>query len=274
MKERKYVKLRTDMYADTKFKIIDTKPERDLIHYIWTRMVTLAGKCNQEGELYMSRTIPYTVGTLAIEFNRGEVEVKGALDLLMELEMIEFTEEKVFKVKNFAKHQNIKVKEKVISDHRDNAKEVVSKSNETQEANEKEGSQNQSSSAIVKNEDIMKANINEEEILDKGNFNEGKEIKLSNIIEDAEINVNNNTDEDTSENINEVNCKDDLQEKPLKLLKIPNNSKEDEKKKTEDISVIDYEENGEEQSDGFCDGEKPLGKVEHVLWEFQASCEG
>ena len=55
MKERKYIKLRTDMYADTKFKIIDMKPERDMIHYVWTRFVTLAGKVNMEGDVYMSR---------------------------------------------------------------------------------------------------------------------------------------------------------------------------------------------------------------------------
>jgi hypothetical protein len=35
MKERKYVKLRSDMYEDTKFKIIDMKPERDTIHESW-----------------------------------------------------------------------------------------------------------------------------------------------------------------------------------------------------------------------------------------------
>ena len=32
MKERKFVKLKVDMYDDTKFKIIDTMPKRDLIH--------------------------------------------------------------------------------------------------------------------------------------------------------------------------------------------------------------------------------------------------
>ena len=66
MKERKYIKLRSDMYEDTKFKIIDTKPERDTIHYIWTRLLTLAAKINLAGDLFMSRNLPYTVETLAI----------------------------------------------------------------------------------------------------------------------------------------------------------------------------------------------------------------
>ena len=113
MRERKVVKLRVNMYEDTKFKIIDMKPERDLIHYVWTRLLTLAGKVNLEGNLYMSKTLPYTIETLAIEFNRGAEQIKLALDVFTELEMIELSEDNIYRVKNFAKHQNIKVKEKI-----------------------------------------------------------------------------------------------------------------------------------------------------------------
>jgi len=114
MKERKFVKLKVDMYGDTKFKIIDTMPKRDLIHYIWTRLLTLAGKVNLAGELYLSKNIPYTVETLAIEFNRSAIEVQLALKTFEDLEMVEFTADNVYEIKNFAKHQNIKVEEKVI----------------------------------------------------------------------------------------------------------------------------------------------------------------
>lgn len=109
MKERKFVKLRVDMYDDTKSKIIDTMNERDLIQYIWIRLIVLAGKVNLEGELFLSRNIPYTMETLAIEFNRDIERVKLAMKVLMDLEMIEFTEDKIYKVKNFVKHQNIKI---------------------------------------------------------------------------------------------------------------------------------------------------------------------
>jgi predicted phage replisome organizer len=122
MKERRYVRFRVDMYEDTKFKIIDRMSNRDLIHYVWNRVVVLAGKVNQEGELYMSRNIPYTVETLSIEFNRDISEVKSALDVLINLEMIEIVDNNIYKVKNFVKHQNIKVKEK---------NKIVKKENET-----------------------------------------------------------------------------------------------------------------------------------------------
>ncbi|MBK1811077.1 phage replisome organizer N-terminal domain-containing protein [Clostridium sp. YIM B02505] len=115
MRERKYVKFRADMYEDTKFKIIDMKPERDTIHYIWNRIVLLAGKVNLEGNLFLSKSLPYTIETLAIEFNREVHQVKLALELFIELEMVELTDDNIYIVKNFAKHQNIKVKEKEIS---------------------------------------------------------------------------------------------------------------------------------------------------------------
>lgn len=111
MRERKNIKLRVDMNEDTKFKIIDRKPERDLIYCIWIKLLLLAGKVNKEGELYLSRNIAYTLETLAIEFNRDDKQVRLALDVFLELEMIELTKQNAYKVKNFAKHQNIKVKE-------------------------------------------------------------------------------------------------------------------------------------------------------------------
>ena len=119
MRERKYVKFRVDMYDDTKFKIIDMKPERDVIHYVWNRIVLLAGKVNLEGDLYLSKSIPYTIETLAIEFNRDILQIKLALEVLIELEMIEFSEDRIYRVRNFAKHQGIMIKEKEILNNKE-----------------------------------------------------------------------------------------------------------------------------------------------------------
>jgi len=55
------------MHEDTKFKIANMKPGRGVIHYVWARVVTLAGKVNLEGDLYMSNNIPYTIETLALD---------------------------------------------------------------------------------------------------------------------------------------------------------------------------------------------------------------
>ncbi|EHJ02171.1 replisome organizer region-containing protein [Clostridium sp. DL-VIII] len=113
MRERKFVKLRVDMHEDTKFKIIDRMEQRDLICYIWIRLIALAGKVNLGGELFLSRNIPYTIETLSIEFNREPSQVELAIETFIKLEMVELTEDKIYRVKNFAKHQNIKVQEKI-----------------------------------------------------------------------------------------------------------------------------------------------------------------
>jgi phage replisome organizer, putative, N-terminal region len=111
MRERRYVKFKLDIYDDTKTKIIDQRPERDFIHYFFARSIILAGKADCEGKLYMGKDIPYTIETLAIEFSRAAELVKLALDVLIELKMIEVTEDNIYRVKSFVKHQNIKVKE-------------------------------------------------------------------------------------------------------------------------------------------------------------------
>lgn len=112
MRERKNIKVRVDMFEDTKFKLIDRMKERDLINYIWFRIMTLAGKVNREGDLYLSKSTPYTVETLAVEFNREESEVNVALGVFIKLEMVDIKDNNVITVKNFVKHQGIKVNER------------------------------------------------------------------------------------------------------------------------------------------------------------------
>jgi len=180
MAERKIVKIRTDMYDDIKLKIIDTRPERDLIQYIWSRLVTLAGKVNLEGDLYMSKNIPYTIETLAIEFNRDFRQIKLALDTFIELEMIELTEVNIYRVKNFAKHQNIKVKEKIKSkDEEVKNKEIVVKEDLINEIydNEDKESENkisQNEAEVVKIDDIGNLEITSSSINKVDNMSKGK----------------------------------------------------------------------------------------------------
>ncbi|ACD52758.1 phage protein [Clostridium botulinum] len=152
--ERKIVKLRVDMYNDTKFKIIDTMEHRDLIHYIWTRLLTLAGKVNLEGKLYLSRSIPYTIETLALEFNRSVKKVELALKVFMDLEMIELGENNVYKVRNFAKHQNIKPKKKEDSNDKKDSNVNIESINVRDNINKKDNIE-------IQNKDILdKINLN------------------------------------------------------------------------------------------------------------------
>jgi predicted phage replisome organizer len=253
MKERKYVKLRTDMYADTKFKIIDTKPERDMIHYVWTRFVTLAGKVNMEGELYMSRNLPYTIETLAIEFNRSEEQIKLALEVFIELEMIELVDGRIYRVKNFAKHQNIKVKEKV------NSKDEVI--------------------VVTKNkEESVKETVSSEQCIDEVEKKDSDDTKSENkeMKEKAEYLTKDydNHKESICSGINEENnINSEVVEPKLKEnIPIPIQSRKDKKlrgkKKQEDaINVTEEEDNNGDELLFITDGERPIGEGERILFK-------
>ena len=253
MKERKYIKLRTDMYEDTKFKIIDMKPERDMIHFVWTRMLTLAGKVNMAGELHMSRNLPYTIETLAIEFSRDKEQVKLALDVFMELEMIEVTGDGVYRVKNFAKHQNIKVEEKVKTEDKEvNVKNI--------EAGTKEA---------VTNEGDKKSNREE---VDKESENNGVENQEGIIINEDKRSLEVNNGEFEKENkLSRENSNNIYQNNiTIPFEKKKNKKAGTKKKKEEVIDVTDEEEGKDDEIFCFKEGEYILGEGEQIIasWTF------
>ena len=259
MRERKYIKFRVDMYDDTKFKIIDTKPERDLLHYIWSRVVILAGKVNLEGELYLSKTIPYSLETLAIEFNRDINQVKLAFNILMELEMLEFIEGKIYKVKNFAKHQNIKVKEKdkIIN------QQSSSKSNETQIKEDFKGETKDISRNIVDEESKGKI-LNELIITNNHEAVEKKDeitedLKVTNMeICKTEDDLSFNKDKNRSEN-----------SKPMILEVNRINCVKKKKKKDSSSDIVElFEEKDDNFISNFSEGEYKLNPGECVLTSF------
>lgn len=178
---RKNIKVRIDMFDDTKFKMIDRMEERDLINYVWFRSITLAGKVDKGGQLYLSSTKPYTVETLAIEFNREESEVSLALNVLIELEMMNLSDNNVITVKNFAKHQGIKNNDdkdkiakreevvKSITKEESSGEKQISKKKKQQEMNkdkvQKKGEQS-SRNINLKNEENR--DFNNKKILNSG----------------------------------------------------------------------------------------------------------
>ncbi|WP_315081523.1 phage replisome organizer N-terminal domain-containing protein [uncultured Clostridium sp.] len=241
MKERKFVKLRVDMYGDTKFKIIDTMEERDLIHYIWTRLLTLAGKVNLEGELYMSKSIPYSAETLAIEFNRSASKVQLALNVFKDLEMIELTQDNVYRVKNFAKHQNIKVKEKVekLDEKKEfNDNEIISNNLNLQDCksefnDEKNLMNNEGMTKSATCEDVKKISkkINKDKLNSELKDQEYKAKETKKI---SEKDLDKNNDDLVNKNSN-INLSPTKEANKKKKAKKP-------KKKFEDIEELFFEE--------------------------------
>lgn len=129
MAEVKWIKITTSMFEDEKIDFIESLPEADTILIIWVKLLTLAGKCNSNGFIFLTEKIPYTEEMLAHKFRRSLNTVKLALETLAKLEMLEFDNNGFFKIANWEKHQNVegldKIREKTrlrVAKHREKQK--------------------------------------------------------------------------------------------------------------------------------------------------------
>lgn len=252
MGERRYVKFRSDMYEDTKFKMIDMKPERDLIHYVWTRFVTLAGKVNLDGDLYMSRNLPYGIETLAIEFNRSEEQIKLALEVFIELEMIELIDGRIYRVKNFAKHQNIKVKEKIKPE--DKAYDLKNTEGVKKEGSSCENYINEDKE-LDSEDKKSENNVDEEEITSiKNDYKEYQEIIYTGINKDNNI---------SSEIVND-SFNGNI---PIPLETRKNKKRKAKKKVEESLNMNDEEDIEDDEIICFTEDERALGEGERIVLE-------
>lgn len=113
MADVKWIKITTSIFDDEKIKVIDSLPERDAIFVIWIKLLTLAGKCNGGGLVYLSETVPYTDEMLAAIFNRPVNVVRLALDIFRRFGMIDIFQDQKILIINWGKHQNIAGLEKI-----------------------------------------------------------------------------------------------------------------------------------------------------------------
>lgn len=113
MSEIKWIKITTNMFEDEKIKLIDALPERDTIHYIWLRLLVQAGKTNSGGLIYLSENVPYTEEMLSTIFARPLNSIRLAIETLKNFGMIQVFEDKIIKIRNWDKHQNVEGMERV-----------------------------------------------------------------------------------------------------------------------------------------------------------------
>lgn len=117
MGEVSWIKLKVGMFDDSKIKYIEALPERDTIITLWVKLLTLAGKYNEQGYIMLSENLPYNEEMLANEFNRPLNSVRLALQTFQTLGMIEDVQS-VIKISNWDKHQNIEGLEKIREQNR------------------------------------------------------------------------------------------------------------------------------------------------------------
>jgi predicted phage replisome organizer len=106
MADVKWIKITTDIFDDEKILMIESMPSADSIIVIWLKLLTFAGKQNNDGVFLMSNRIAYTDEMLACIFRRDVNLVRLALRTFEQFGMIEIVE-KVITIPNWNKHQTL-----------------------------------------------------------------------------------------------------------------------------------------------------------------------
>jgi predicted phage replisome organizer len=112
MAEVKWVKLTTDMFDNRKIKHLRRLPEGNNIVLIWVMLLTMAGRCNSGGMIFLTENIPYTPKMLADELDFEENTVVLALQALEQLDMI-VTDNGFFTIAGWEEYQNIEGLDKI-----------------------------------------------------------------------------------------------------------------------------------------------------------------
>lgn len=111
MADVKWIKIVTDIFDDDKILLIESMPEADSIIVIWFKLLTLAGKQNNNGVFIMSNRIPFTDEMLSTIFRRKTSTVRLALKTFEQFGMIEIVDN-VITIPNWNKHQTLDAYEK------------------------------------------------------------------------------------------------------------------------------------------------------------------
>ncbi len=117
MAEVKWIKITTDMFDNRKIKHLRRLPDGNNIVLIWIMLLTMAGRCNSGGMIFLTENIPYTPKMLADELNFEENTIKLALEALERFGMI-VTKEEYFAISGWDEHQNIEGLDKIREQNR------------------------------------------------------------------------------------------------------------------------------------------------------------
>lgn len=117
MAEVKWIKLTTDMFDNRKIKHLRRLPEGNSIVLIWVMLLTMAGRCNSNGMIFLTENIPYSPKMLADELDFEENTVQLALNALEQLNMI-VTNNGFFAIAGWEEYQNIEGMEKIREQNR------------------------------------------------------------------------------------------------------------------------------------------------------------
>ena len=110
--EIKWIKLSVDIFNNEKIKLIEDMPEGKTILIIWLKLLTLAGRKNDCGMIYITKDIPYTTETLSHILGENSMVVSLAINTFISFNMIEVEDNFIY-ISGWEKHQNVEGMEKI-----------------------------------------------------------------------------------------------------------------------------------------------------------------
>ena len=118
MSEVKWIKITTDMFDNRKIKAIRKLPEGNNIILIWVMLLSLAGRCNASGKIFLTEHIPYTNKMLADELGFDESVICISLNTLQKFGMITREENFLISINNWSEYQSVDGMERIREQNR------------------------------------------------------------------------------------------------------------------------------------------------------------
>ena len=116
MSDVKWIKITTDMFENRKIRYLRKLPDGNNIVLIWVMLLSLAGKCNANGMIFLTENVPYTTKMLADELDFEENTVVLAIEALERLGMIR-KDDYLF-IEDWVAHQNVDGLDKIREQNR------------------------------------------------------------------------------------------------------------------------------------------------------------
>lgn len=117
MADVKWIRLSIDMFDNRKIKYLRSLPDGDSLILIWVMLLTVAGRCNAGGMIFLTENVPYTVNMLAKELDFEESTITLAINAFKSLGMVDYVSENLL-ITGWEEHQNADGLEKIKEQNR------------------------------------------------------------------------------------------------------------------------------------------------------------
>lgn len=130
-----WFKLDMDIFSNRKIKYLRRLPGGNDIALFWVALLSEARRCNSDGKVFLTESIPYTPNMLAEEFGFDETIVDYALDKFKQLDMIHISNGFIT-ITGWEDHQNAEGLAKIREQNRERQAKYRAKQQQLQEESE------------------------------------------------------------------------------------------------------------------------------------------